>query len=107
MARDSYPKNLKMMKTLSANIEKPIRVFLPENFVISDWNSIASFFEDLAERPLKTVIDLEKWLIDMSELEAVISEDVSWRIAWLRAIDHPGLERGPDDGDGEGHCQTG
>ncbi len=67
------------MKTLSANIEKPIRVFLPENFVISDWNSIAPFFEDLAERPLKTVIDLEKWLIDMSELEAVISEDVSWR----------------------------
>ena len=67
------------MKTLTANIEKPIRVFLPENFVISDWNSIAPFFEDLAERPLKTVIDLEKWLIDMSELEAVISEDVSWR----------------------------
>jgi len=67
------------MKTLSANIEKPVRVFLPENFVISDWNSIASFFEDLAERPLKKVPDLEKWLIDMSELEAVISEDVSWR----------------------------
>jgi oligoendopeptidase F len=68
-----------MTKTLSANIEKPIRVFLPENFVISDWNSIAPFFENLAERLLKTVSDLEKWLIDMSELEAVISEDVSWR----------------------------
>jgi oligoendopeptidase F len=68
-----------MTKTLSANIENPIRVFLPENFVISDWNSIAPFFENLAERPLKTVSDLEKWLIDMSELEAVISEDVSWR----------------------------
>ncbi|HTB26849.1 MAG TPA: M3 family oligoendopeptidase [Puia sp.] len=68
-----------MMKTLSANIEKPIRVFLPENLVISDWNSIAPFFEDLAERPLNTITDLEKWLIDMSELEAVISEDVSWR----------------------------
>ncbi len=67
------------MKTLSANIEKPIRVFLPENLVISDWNSIAPFFEDLAERPLNTATDLEKWLIDMSELEAVISEDVSWR----------------------------
>ena len=68
-----------MTKTLSANIEKPIRVFLPENFVISDWNSIASFFEDLAGRPLTTAADLEKWLIDMSELEAVVSEDVSWR----------------------------
>ena len=68
-----------MLKTLSANIEKPVRVFLPENFVISDWNSIASFFEDLVERPLKTSADLEKWLMDMSELEAVISEDISWR----------------------------
>jgi oligoendopeptidase F len=68
-----------MMKTLSANIEKPIRVFLPENYIISDWNSIAPYFEDLAERPLNNVTDLEKWLIDMSELEAVISEDVSWR----------------------------
>ena len=68
-----------MLKTLSANIEKPIRVFLPENFVISDWNSISSYFEDLVERPLKTSADLEKWLMDMSELEAVISEDVCWR----------------------------
>jgi oligoendopeptidase F len=68
-----------MMRTESANIEKPIRIFLPENFVISDWNSIASYFEDLEERPLQNASDLEKWLKDMSELEAVISEDVSWR----------------------------
>ncbi len=68
-----------MLKTLSANIEKPIRVFLPENLVITDWNSIASFFEDLVERPLENSADLEKWLVDMSELESVISEDVSWR----------------------------
>ena len=67
------------MKTLSAEMAKPIRVFLPENFVISDWNSIASYFENLAARPLDNAADLEKWLIDMSELEAVISEDVSWR----------------------------
>ena len=68
-----------MLKTLSANIEKPIRVFLPENFIISNWDSISSYFEDLVERPLQTAADLEKWLIDMSELEAIISEDVSWR----------------------------
>jgi oligoendopeptidase F len=68
-----------MMRAESANIEKPIRIFLPENFVISDWNSIASYFEDLEERPLQSASDLEKWLKDMSELEAVISEDVSWR----------------------------
>ena len=67
------------MKTLSANIEKPVRSFLPENFVITDWNSISSYFEELVERPLPSSADMEKWLKDMSELEAVISEDVSWR----------------------------
>jgi oligoendopeptidase F len=68
-----------MIKTLSANIEKPVRVFLPENFEVSDWNSIEPFFVDLSERQLNTADDLEKWLVDMSELEAVVSEDVSWR----------------------------
>ena len=67
------------MKTLSAVIEKPIRVFLPENFTITDWNSIAPYFDDLATRPLTSPSDMEKWLRDMSELEAVIGEDVSWR----------------------------
>src|ERR1700730_3808521 len=67
------------MKSLSANIEKPVRVFLPENLVISDWNSISSYFENLVERTLQTTADMEKWLKDMSELEAVVSEDISWR----------------------------
>jgi oligoendopeptidase F len=67
------------MKSLSANIEKPVRAFLPENFILTDWNSIASYFEDLVERPLLTAAEMEKWLKDMSELEAVIGEDVSWR----------------------------
>ena len=68
-----------MPKPLSAKIEKPIRVFLPGDFVISDWNSLAPYFENLVARPLDKTADLEKWLKDMSELEAVISEDVSWR----------------------------
>ena len=38
------------MKSLSANIEKPVRAFLPEDFILHDWNSIASYFEDLVER---------------------------------------------------------
>ncbi len=68
-----------MLKTYSSDIEKPKRVFLPENFIISDWNSISSYFEDLDARQLHSAADLEKWMKDMSEMEAVISEDVSWR----------------------------
>jgi len=68
------------MKTVqTAEIEKPVRVFLPENFAITDWNSIAPYFEDLVERPLDDLPAMEKWLKDMSEMEAVISEDISWR----------------------------
>ncbi len=79
MVEDPTQKIDLMIETLSANIEKPVRVFLPENFIVSDWNSIEPFFVDLSERPLNSADDLEKWLVDMSELEAVISEDVSWR----------------------------
>jgi oligoendopeptidase F len=68
-----------MTKTITADLEKPVRKFLPEKFELTDWKSIESYFVNLEERPLNNAADLEKWLQDMSELEAVISEDVSWR----------------------------
>jgi oligoendopeptidase F len=67
------------MKTHSADIQKPQRRFLPEDFELIDWKSIEPFLINLEERPVATAAELEKWLQDMSELEAVISEDVSWR----------------------------
>jgi oligoendopeptidase F len=67
------------MKTYSADLSKPVRRFLPENFELTDWKSIESYFIDLESRSIGTAPELEKWLHDMSELEAIISEDVSWR----------------------------
>ena len=52
---------------------------MPEDFVVTDWNSLEPYFRELEERPLDTRADLEKWLLDMSELEAVLSEDICWR----------------------------
>jgi oligoendopeptidase F len=63
----------------TAELTKPVRHFLPEDFVVTDWNSLEPYFRELEERPLDTRADLEKWLLDMSELEAVLSEDISWR----------------------------
>lgn len=63
----------------SAAIKKTDRRFLPEDFAISDWDSLRPYFENLVNRGLNSLQDLEKWLADMSELEAVISEDMSWR----------------------------
>jgi len=65
--------------TPTAELTKPERHFLPEGFVLTDWQSLEPFFKDLDQRPLDTRADLEKWLLDMSELEAVVSEDASWR----------------------------
>lgn len=67
-----------MMKP-TAELTKPVRHFLPGDFVVTDWNSLEPYFRELEERPLDTRADLEKWLLDMSELEAVLSEDISWR----------------------------
>ena len=63
----------------SAEIKKPERHFLPESFVITDWNGIEPFFKNLLERSINSKEDLEKWLKDLSELEAVLSEEICWR----------------------------
>jgi oligoendopeptidase F len=63
----------------SADIKKPQRHFLPADFAITDWNALEPYFKDLAGREINSKQELEKWLIDMSELEAVVSEDISWR----------------------------
>lgn len=63
----------------SAAIEKLPRRFLPVDFVITDWQSLLPYFAKLEERSLNSVTELEEWLRDASELEAVISEEACWR----------------------------
>ncbi len=63
----------------SANIQKLSRNFLPNDFVVTDWNSLEPFFKELLSRELVSTEDLEKWLSDQSELEAAVSEDACWR----------------------------
>lgn len=63
----------------TADIKKLPRHFVPENFVITDWNSLEPYFKDLANRNIDSKADLEQWLKDQSELEAVVNEDACWR----------------------------
>ncbi len=58
---------------------KEKRNFLPDNLVIDSWEKIASYFEDLKTRTINNVTELEKWLRDRSELEAILEEDMAWR----------------------------
>ncbi|HSU49606.1 MAG TPA: M3 family oligoendopeptidase [Segetibacter sp.] len=65
--------------TLSADIKKLERNYVPVDFAITDWNSLEPYFKELSERPINSKEELEKWMKDMSELEAVVSEDACWR----------------------------
>ena len=63
----------------SADIKKLDRHFIPADFVITDWEHLEGYFKDLLEREINSVSDLQTWLRDMSELEAIVGEDASWR----------------------------
>lgn len=63
----------------TAAIEKISRHFLPRDFQVTDWESLEPYFKTLVERPLNSKADLEQWLRNISELEAVVSEDACWR----------------------------
>src|SRR6187455_1085638 len=63
----------------SANIKKLPRYFLPTDFTVTTWENLEPFFIDLLERKIDSKKDLEQWLKNISELEAILSEDGCWR----------------------------
>ena len=63
----------------TADIKKLARKYLPEDLILSDWETIEPFFKELLERGIHSKEDMEKWLLDMSELEAMLNEDFCWR----------------------------
>lgn len=63
----------------SADIKKLPRNFVPKDFILTDWQSLEPFLKNLLERNIDKKEDLEKWLKDQSELEALVNEDACWR----------------------------
>ena len=64
---------------MTADIQKAPRTFLPEDFNITTWDKLEPYFKELLDRGITSKADLERWLKDISELEAVVSEDACWR----------------------------
>jgi oligoendopeptidase F len=60
-------------------IQKLQRHFIPKDFKVTDWVSLEPYFKSLLSFEISSKTDLEKWLLDMSELEAVVNEDACWR----------------------------
>ncbi|MFY7901233.1 MAG: hypothetical protein ACOVNY_13675 [Chitinophagaceae bacterium] len=65
--------------TYSAAIQKQVRSFLPKDFTVTNWENLEPYFKQLLDREIASKSDLELWMKDMSEVEAVVSEDACWR----------------------------
>ncbi len=55
------------------------RHFVQKEFTVTNWELLEPYFKDLENRKINSVKDLEKWLLDYSELGAVVSENMAWR----------------------------
>ncbi|WP_192821595.1 M3 family oligoendopeptidase [Rufibacter sp. LB8] len=63
---------------LALPTRKP-RTYLPDTFEVQDWASLEPIFEELKNRQLNSLAELERWIADRSELESVLSENLAWR----------------------------
>jgi len=59
--------------------QRPTRQFLGETLAIDSWADLKPSFEELSNRDIDSADALKKWLQDLSEVEAVIEEDLAWR----------------------------
>jgi oligoendopeptidase F len=55
------------------------RAYVPKEFKLTTWSKLKPYFNELLNRPLCSVAELEQWIQDKSELDAVVSEAFSWR----------------------------
>jgi oligoendopeptidase F len=59
-------------------IHKKTRTYIPADLEIK-WENLEPLYKELLDRPINSVQELEQWLRDRSELEAVLEEDFAWR----------------------------
>jgi oligoendopeptidase F len=58
---------------------KSKRNFLPENYSITNWESLKPYFDKLINTEVKSADQLWQWCLDRSELESLLEEDMAWR----------------------------
>lgn len=63
----------------ATDTQRPTRRYLPEDFIVTDWSALESYFIELRDREINAPHELEDWLLDRSELESALSENLAWR----------------------------
>ncbi len=55
------------------------RTYLPTSLKITSWQVVEHYYQDLKSREINSITDLNNWLLNRSELESVLQEDLGWR----------------------------
>ena len=66
------------MSTISIP-KRPKRKFVDDQLEVDSWEKLECYFKELIEANISSAEQLEKWLLNRSELEAVIEEEQAWR----------------------------
>jgi len=77
------------------NTDAPVRRFVPRDLDVADFAQLEPLYRALHEREIDSAAALERWLLDYSELTAVVSEYGSRRhIEQSCHTDDPEIEKG-------------
>jgi oligoendopeptidase F len=63
---------------IDLNIPKKKRIYIPQELEMK-WDTLEPILNELLDREILNVQELEQWLRDKSELEAALEEDFAWR----------------------------
>ncbi|MFT5165343.1 MAG: oligoendopeptidase F [Saprospiraceae bacterium] len=75
------------MSVLSV-LEPRQRKYLPEELRVTVWSKLKPYYNELAHRDISAVSDLERWIYDWNEINALVREEISWRYIHLsRSMD--------------------
>ena len=55
------------------------RTYLSNEFKLTVWSKVKPYFDELLRRSINSVEELEQWVLDRSELVAVLREEFNWR----------------------------
>ncbi|MCB0662104.1 MAG: M3 family oligoendopeptidase, partial [Saprospiraceae bacterium] len=62
------------------NLPKPKKLkYLPDDFKVTTWSKLKPYFSELENREINSAEELERWILDRSEIDAVFGEDFRWR----------------------------
>ena len=67
------------LKTATVPQQEKERAFVPKEFKVTTWSKLKPYYNELLNRVIRSREELEQWIKDKSELDAVVSETFSWR----------------------------